>query len=217
MPNASGTFDVTPGSEEAFHEVDDGPKLTHATGTQRFTGDLQADGAVDWLMCYLPDSSATFVGLQRIDGSLAGKTGTFVMRGGRESRRHGFDGDVDHRSGLGDRRLGRDHRRGIVPRGGRTHRVVRTRVSVRVSAQPRSNVLCSGIRTSIDVISVPTSSGVSSISRISVLIAAHVTRLASCAVSASTAIPWTRAVKSESRLTSTSGCHAVSRRATRTS
>ena len=79
MPNASGTFEVTPGIEEALHEIDDGPKLTHATGTQRFTGDLQADGAVDWLMCYLPDRSATFVGLQRIDGSLGGRTGTFVM------------------------------------------------------------------------------------------------------------------------------------------
>jgi hypothetical protein len=66
MPNANGTFEVTPGSEEAFHEIDEGPKLTHATGTQRFTGDLQADGAVDWLMCYLPDRSATFVGLQQV-------------------------------------------------------------------------------------------------------------------------------------------------------
>ena len=80
MSKASGTFEVTPGSEEAFHEIDDGPKLTHATGTQRFTGDLQADGAVDWLMCYLPDRSATFVGIQQIEGSIAGRTGTFVMR-----------------------------------------------------------------------------------------------------------------------------------------
>ena len=64
MPSASGTFEVTPGGEDTLHESGDGPKLTHATGTQRFTGDLQADGAVDWLMCYLPDRSATFVGLQ---------------------------------------------------------------------------------------------------------------------------------------------------------
>lgn len=80
MPSASGTFEVTPGTEDGLHETDDGPKLTHATGTQRFTGDLQADGTVDWLMCYLPDRSATFVGLQRIDGSVAGRTGTFVMQ-----------------------------------------------------------------------------------------------------------------------------------------
>ena len=80
MPSAYGTFEVTPGGEETLHESGDGPTLTHATGTQRFTGDLQADGAVDWLMCYLPDRSATLVGLQRIDGSLAGRTGTFVMQ-----------------------------------------------------------------------------------------------------------------------------------------
>lgn len=80
MPNANGTFEVTPGAEDTLHESDDGTKLTHASGTQRFTGDLQADGAVDWLMCYLADGSATFAGLQRIDGSLAGRTGTFVMQ-----------------------------------------------------------------------------------------------------------------------------------------
>ena len=79
MSSARGTFEVTHGGEDVLHETGDGPKLTHASGTQRFTGDLQAEGAVDWLMCYLPDRSATFVGLQRIDGSLAGRTGTFVM------------------------------------------------------------------------------------------------------------------------------------------
>jgi hypothetical protein len=80
MADATGTFEVTPGSEDPLHATEDGPKLTHATGTQRFAGDLEADGAVDWLMCYLPDGSATFVGFQRIDGSLAGRTGTFVMQ-----------------------------------------------------------------------------------------------------------------------------------------
>jgi hypothetical protein len=55
MASASGTFEVTLGGEDTLHEIDGGPRLAHATGTQRFTGDLQADGAVDWLMCYLPD------------------------------------------------------------------------------------------------------------------------------------------------------------------
>ena len=102
MPNASGTFEVTPGIEEALHEIDDGPKLTHATGTQRFTGDLQADGAVDWLMCYLQDGSATFVGLQRIDGSVGGRTGHVRDDGDGSSRRHGVDGELDDRARLGN-------------------------------------------------------------------------------------------------------------------
>ena len=31
-------------------------------------------------MCYLPDRSATFVGLQRIDGAVGGRKGSFVIQ-----------------------------------------------------------------------------------------------------------------------------------------
>ena len=79
MPDATGTFEVTPGSEDTLHAPEDGPKLTHATGTQSFSGQIQGEGSVDWLMCYLPDMSAKLVGVQRIDGSVDGRTGTFVM------------------------------------------------------------------------------------------------------------------------------------------
>ena len=80
MSNATGTFEITSGSEDAYEETQDGAKLTRASGTQRFTGDIQGDGSVEWLMCYLPDTSATFVGLQRIDGSVGGHSGSFVMQ-----------------------------------------------------------------------------------------------------------------------------------------
>lgn len=79
MANATGTFEVSPGSEDAIHEPNGGPKLTHASGTQRFAGAMEGEGSVDWLMCYLPDRSATFVGLQRVDGTVDGRSGTFVM------------------------------------------------------------------------------------------------------------------------------------------
>jgi uncharacterized protein DUF3224 len=80
MTNAAGTFEITSGSEDAYEETQDGVKLTRASGTQRFTGDIEGDGSVEWLMCYLPDTSATFVGLQRIDGSVGGHAGSFVMQ-----------------------------------------------------------------------------------------------------------------------------------------
>jgi len=79
MPDATGTFEVKPGSEDTLHAIEGGPKLTHATGTQTFSGQIQGEGSVDWLMCYLPDTSARFVGVQRIDGSVDGRTGTFLM------------------------------------------------------------------------------------------------------------------------------------------
>ena len=80
MPNASGTFTITSGSEDAFHETENGVKLTRASGAQRYSGEIEGDGSVEWLMCYLPDRSATFVGLQRIDGSVGGRTGSFVIQ-----------------------------------------------------------------------------------------------------------------------------------------
>ena len=79
MATAAGTFEITFGAEDAYQEAD-GVKLTRANGTQRFSGDIQGQGSVEWLMCYLPDGSASFAGLQRIDGSVGGRSGTFVMQ-----------------------------------------------------------------------------------------------------------------------------------------
>ncbi len=79
MPVASGTFKVLSGGEDAYQEPEGAPRLTRAHGTQRFVGDIEGDGSVEWLMCYLPDGTARFVGHQRITGSLAGRNGSFVI------------------------------------------------------------------------------------------------------------------------------------------
>jgi hypothetical protein len=79
MTNATGSFTVTGGSEEAYQEFEGGVKLTRVTGTQRFSGDIEGEGAVDWLMCYRPDGTARFVGLQQVSGSIGGRTGSFVI------------------------------------------------------------------------------------------------------------------------------------------
>ena len=54
-------------------------RLTRAKGTQRFTGDIEGDGSVEWLMCYSPDGTARFLGLQEITGSIGGRAGSFVV------------------------------------------------------------------------------------------------------------------------------------------
>jgi uncharacterized protein DUF3224 len=79
MSDAAGTFQIISGSEDPYQETEHGVKLTRASGTQRFAGAIEGDGSVEWLMCYLPDASATFVGLQRIEGSVDGHAGSFVM------------------------------------------------------------------------------------------------------------------------------------------
>lgn len=79
MSKATGTFEVTSMTDEPYEEPDGGMKLTHASGTQTFRGDIDGDGAVHWLMLYRPDKTARFVGLQRITGTVGGRQGSFVL------------------------------------------------------------------------------------------------------------------------------------------
>ena len=87
MTEARGSFDVTSWNEETYEELDDGGKLTRAVVEQAFTGDIEGEGAVQWLMSYRSDGTAHFVGLQRVRGTLSGRSGTFLVETSGE-----FDG-----------------------------------------------------------------------------------------------------------------------------
>ena len=77
---ATGTFRVTSMEEDAYQSLDEGGKLTRARGDQEFSGDIEGQGHVEWLMCYREDKTADFVGLQRFVGRLGSRSGSFVMR-----------------------------------------------------------------------------------------------------------------------------------------
>jgi hypothetical protein len=79
MPQATGEFENQSWNEEAFDEREDAGKLTHASVTQRFSGAIDATATIGWLMAYRPDGTARFVGMQRMDGSVDGRKGTFVV------------------------------------------------------------------------------------------------------------------------------------------
>jgi len=74
-----GSFENTSWDEDTLEELDGGAKLTRASVTQDFTGDIEGDGAVQWLMAYRADGTAHFVGLQRVRATIAARTGTFVL------------------------------------------------------------------------------------------------------------------------------------------
>jgi Protein of unknown function (DUF3224) len=78
--HATGKFKVQSWDEQPYSEIDSGGKLTRASVTQAFEGDLEGDGSVEWLMCYRPDETADFVGLQRVSGRLGERSGSFVLR-----------------------------------------------------------------------------------------------------------------------------------------
>jgi hypothetical protein len=88
MGTLHGGFQVESWTEDAYDERD-GRRLTRASVTQRFEGDIAGEGAAQWLMAYEPEGTARFVGLQLVDGVLAGRRGTFVLETAGE-----FDGGV---------------------------------------------------------------------------------------------------------------------------
>ena len=88
MKTLRGGFHVASWTEDAYDERD-GRRLTRASVIQHFDGDIAGDGAAQWLMAYQPDGTARFVGLQLVDGVVAGRRGTLVLEtAGR------FDGQV---------------------------------------------------------------------------------------------------------------------------
>jgi hypothetical protein len=77
---ANARFSIKSWDEKPYSEGNDLPKLTRAAVTKTFTGDITGEGHVEYLMMYRADGSATFVGLERVVGSVAGKSGSFVLQ-----------------------------------------------------------------------------------------------------------------------------------------
>ena len=54
--------------------------MTRAAVTKTFIGDVAGEGHVEYVMMYRSDGSATFVGLERVVGHIAGQAGSFVLQ-----------------------------------------------------------------------------------------------------------------------------------------
>ena len=78
--HATGTFEVKTWDEKTYDEIGGGAKLTRASITKSFRGDIEGEGTLEYLMAYREDGSATFVGLERVMGRLGGRSGSFVLQ-----------------------------------------------------------------------------------------------------------------------------------------
>ncbi len=77
---AQATFQITSWDEKPIDESEGMPKLTRATVTKSFSGDIEGEGRLEYLMMYRADGSASFVGLERLVGRLGGRSGSFVLQ-----------------------------------------------------------------------------------------------------------------------------------------
>jgi hypothetical protein len=78
--SAKARFAIKTWDEKPYSEGQDLPRLTRASVAKTFTGDIEGEGHVEYLMMYRSDGSAAFVGLERVVGRIDGKTGTFVLQ-----------------------------------------------------------------------------------------------------------------------------------------
>jgi hypothetical protein len=80
MTSINASFEVTNWKEEPFDEQPDAAKVTTATVTKSYSGDIDGESVTEWLMAYAEDGTASFVGIERITGRVAGREGTIVVQ-----------------------------------------------------------------------------------------------------------------------------------------
>jgi len=83
---AKATYTVKKWEEETYHQISPEMKMTKASVEYYFSGEMEGKGSVEYLMFYRHfdakdqhKSAATYVGLIRFEGTVAGKSGSFVM------------------------------------------------------------------------------------------------------------------------------------------
>ena len=64
----------------AYDEPAAGLVLSRIHVEEGFSGDIEGDGAVEFLQAARPDGSGSFVGIERVTGRLAGREGTFLLQ-----------------------------------------------------------------------------------------------------------------------------------------
>ena len=77
---ANARFSIKSWDEKPYSEGKDMPKMTRASVDKTFTGDIDGEGHVEYVMMYRSDGTAAFVGLERITGRIAGRNGSFVLQ-----------------------------------------------------------------------------------------------------------------------------------------
>lgn len=77
---AIGKIEVKTYESVSYVEPKDGPKLNEIRVSETFTGDVQGEGTVRFLQALRADGSASYCGIERVVGTLAGRTGTFLLQ-----------------------------------------------------------------------------------------------------------------------------------------
>ena len=78
--HATGRTEVKTYSPTPFDEIADGPSLMEVQLTETFWGDIQGEGTARVIQEARKGGSASFAGMERVRGSLAGRSGSFLLQ-----------------------------------------------------------------------------------------------------------------------------------------
>jgi hypothetical protein len=78
--HATGRIEVKSFEPAPYDEPSEGPQLAEIHVRETFTGDIDGEGVVRFLQAVRADGSASFVGIERVDGTIGGRRGTFLLQ-----------------------------------------------------------------------------------------------------------------------------------------
>ncbi len=77
---AQGTIEVKSYEPKPYESPEAGPQLNEIHVVETFKGDVEGEGRVRFLQALRRDGSASFVGIERVVGTLAGRRGSFLLQ-----------------------------------------------------------------------------------------------------------------------------------------
>lgn len=77
---ARATFEIKSWDEKPYGEAAGSAKTTRASVAKAYHGEIEGEGALEYLMAYARDGSARFVGMERVVGRLGDRSGSFIFQ-----------------------------------------------------------------------------------------------------------------------------------------
>src|SRR2546421_5842887 len=77
---AEGRIEVKKYEPQTYNEAGGGPQLAAIDVVENFVGDIEGEGRARFLQAARADGSASFVGMERVTGTLGGRKGTFLLQ-----------------------------------------------------------------------------------------------------------------------------------------
>jgi len=77
---ASAAITVHKYEPATYDEPAEAPVLARIHVEESFSGDISGDGVVEFLQAARADGSGSFVGIERVTGTVAGREGTFLLQ-----------------------------------------------------------------------------------------------------------------------------------------